>query len=100
MGRRHREPADPERGATAVSAGLRARRTLDEASAVIELARLLLDGPLPDGVSRERAERELSERKVAVFERMLADGTPDPGVKTQLAEARARLAELTAQATP
>jgi hypothetical protein len=45
---------------------------------VIELARLLLDGPLPDGVSRERGEHELYERKVAVFEQMLAEGTPTP----------------------
>jgi hypothetical protein len=77
-----------------------ARRTLDETGAVIELAKLLLDGPLPEGASHERAERELYERKVTVFERMLADGTADPGVATQLAEARARLAEITAEMTP
>jgi hypothetical protein len=70
-----------------VSRGLPARRTLDETGAVIELAKLLLDGPLPQGVSRERAERELYQRKVAVYERIVADGTPDPGVTTQLAEA-------------
>lgn len=98
--RRHRKPSDPDRGETAVSAGLQARGTLDETGAVIELAKLLLDGPRPQGVSNERAERELYERKVAVFERMLADGTADPGVLTQLAEARARLAEITAQAKP
>jgi hypothetical protein len=97
--RRHRERTDPDRGETAVSGGLQARRTLDETGAVIELAKLLLDGPLPDGVPRERAERELYERKVAVFERMLADGTADPGVARQLAEARARLAELTSEMT-
>jgi hypothetical protein len=95
--RRHRERTDPDRGETPVSAGLQARRTLDETGAVIELAKLLLDGSVPDGVSHERAERELYERKVAAFERMLADGTADPGVATQLAEARARLAELNAQ---
>jgi hypothetical protein len=98
--RRHRERTDPDRGETAVSGGLQARRTLDETGAVIELAKLLLDDGLPAGVSRERAERELYERKVAVFERMLADGTGDAEVATQLAEARARLAELTSQATP
>jgi hypothetical protein len=38
-------------------------------------------------------------RKVAVFERMLAEGTADAAVATQLAEARARLAELTSQPT-
>jgi hypothetical protein len=31
---------------------------------------------------------------------MLAEGTADPEVATQLAEARARLAELISQATP
>lgn len=98
--RRHRERTDPDRGETAVSGGLQARRTLDETGAVIELAKLLLDGPLPEGVPHERAERELYQRKVAVFERMLAEGTPDPGVATQLAEARARLAELTSEKTP
>lgn len=83
-----------------MSAGLQTRRTLDETGAVIELAKLLLDASLPQGVTRERAERELYERKVAVFERMLAEGTTDSGVATQLAEARARLAELTSEATP
>jgi hypothetical protein len=98
--RRHREATDPERGETAVSAGLQTRRTLDETGAVIELAKLLFDASLPQGVTRERAERELYERKVAVFERMLAEGTTDPAVATQLAEARARLAELPSEATP
>jgi hypothetical protein len=60
----------------------------------------LLDHQLPTGVSRERAERELYERKVGAFQRMLAEGTADPEVTTQLAEARARLAELTSRATP
>jgi hypothetical protein len=59
----------------------------------------VLDGPLPEGVPHERAERELYERKVAVFERMLAEGTTDSSVATQLAEARARLAELTSEVT-
>jgi hypothetical protein len=96
---RHRERTDPERGEAAVSAGLQPRRTLDETGAVIELGKLLLDDRLPAGVSRGRAERELYERKVAVFEHMLAEGTADATVATQLAEARARLAELTSQAT-
>jgi hypothetical protein len=96
---RHRERTDPERGEAAVSAGLQPRRTLDETGAVIELAKLLLDDQLPAGVSRERAERELYERKVAVFERMLTEGTADAAVATQLAEARARLAELSPQPT-
>ena len=43
---------------------------------------------------------DLYERKVAVYERMLADGTADAGVATRLAEARARMAEVTAQVRP
>jgi hypothetical protein len=97
---RHRERADPDRGEAAVSAGLQPRRALDETGAVIELAKRLLDDRLPTGVSRERAERELYERKVGALQRMLAEGTADPEVTTQLAEARARLAELTSRATP
>jgi hypothetical protein len=42
----------------------------------------------------------MSATQVAVFERMLAEGTTDPGVATQLAEARARLAALTSEVTP
>ena len=56
-------------------------------SVALPPAKLLLDAPFPQGVARERAERELYERKVAVFERMLAEGTTDSGVATQLAEA-------------
>src|SRR6266496_1662677 len=63
---RHREHTDPKRGEAAVSAGLQPRRTLDETGAVIELAKLLLDDRLPTGVPRQRAERELYERKVGV----------------------------------
>jgi hypothetical protein len=65
---------------------------------VIELARLLLEDQRSTDVSRERVERELFEGKVAVFERMLAEGTTDAEAATQLAEARARLAELSSQA--
>jgi hypothetical protein len=39
---------------------------VDETGAVIELARVLAEGRLPTGVSRQRAERELYERKVAL----------------------------------
>ena len=52
------------------------------------------DPPVRAGVQRERAERALCERKVGVFERMLAEGTAGASVATQIAEARARLAEL------
>jgi hypothetical protein len=72
---------------------------VDESSAVIGLAQLLLDDQPPTGVSRERAELERYERKLWRFERMLAEGTADPEVTTQLAEASARLAELTSQVT-
>jgi hypothetical protein len=98
--RRHRERTDPDRGELAVSAGLKPRRTVDETGAVIQLAKLLVDDQLPAGVSRQRAERELYERKVALYERMLDEASADPQVPALLAEARARLAELRFEATP
>jgi hypothetical protein len=50
----------------------------------IQLAKVLVDDQLPDGVSRQRAERELYERKVALYEpasstRPAADRAPGGG---------------------
>ena len=68
---RHREPTDVERGEHPVSGGLRRRPQLQaiEAIGVVSaLAKRVLDGDLPAGVSERRARRTLLERKLEAFD--------------------------------
>ena len=68
---RHREPSDPERGECPVSGGLGGREDLasvDAIGVVTALARRLMDGDLPAGVSERAARRVLLERKVEAFD--------------------------------
>src|SRR4051794_585293 len=67
---RHRERSDPERAPRPVSAGLGQRpdRAAIEAIGVTTaLAKRLIDGSLPAGVSARRARRALLERKFEAF---------------------------------
>ncbi len=89
--RRHRERTDPDRGAAAVSPGLARRGTLDEIGAVTTIAGMFIDGELPDCVSRARAEQVLCERRVRVFERLLAERPDSTEMQTALRDAKARL---------
>lgn len=68
---RHREPLDPERGEHPVSGGLGRRPDLaaiETIGMVSALAKRLLDGHLPRGVSERRARRTLLERKIESFD--------------------------------
>jgi hypothetical protein len=68
---RHRDVGDPERGEHPVSAGLGRREDLAaiEAIGVITaLARRIMDGNLPRGVSERQARRLLLERKLEAFD--------------------------------
>ena len=68
---RHREPSDPDRGERPVSCGLGRREDLAGVEAigvVTALARRLMDGDLPAGVSERAARRVLLERKLEAFD--------------------------------
>ena len=68
---RHREASDPERGECPVSGGLGRREDLARVEAiglVTALARRVMDGDLPAGVSEHAARRVLLERKVEAFD--------------------------------
>ena len=68
---RHREPADPGSGEHPVSDGLSRREDLARVEAigvVTALARRLMDGDLPAGVSERTARRVLLERKLEAFD--------------------------------
>jgi hypothetical protein len=84
-----------------VTRGLEAMRntwTIDRTGQVLELTDALTHSKLPDGITREHAERRLAELKVALYERMIDQRPEDTDVALQLMQARERLRDLTQRA--
>ena len=81
-----------------VTRGLQAMRdtwTTDRTRQVLQLTDALIHGELPEGVTRENAERHLAELKVDLYERMVDERPEDTDVASQLMEARERLSQVT-----
>jgi hypothetical protein len=92
---RHREVGDPERGEHPVSAGLGRRKDLAAIEAIgvtTALARRIMDGNLPRGVSERQARRLLLERKLAAFD-LIAERETGQAAR----DARAQAAEAVEQ---
>jgi hypothetical protein len=95
---RHREPIDPERGEHPVSEGLGRRPDLvaiDAIGVVSALAKRLLDGSLPAGVSEHRARRTLLERKIEAFD-LIAQRESGKAARDARAQSSQAFAELVA----
>jgi hypothetical protein len=86
---RHREPTDPDRGDQPVSAGLARGEDLAAVEAigvVTALARRIMDGDLPDGVSERQARRTLLKRKIEAFDLV---ASRESGQRARVARAQA-----------
>ncbi|MDP9870466.1 hypothetical protein, partial [Streptosporangium brasiliense] len=91
----HRLPTEPDK-TDPIGAALAPAAAAEESAMVTEAVSLLAGDDAPDDAHRHRhLEIGLARRKVALYERLLIELPGDAATLDVLADARARLAELT-----